>query len=56
MKIKTVEQIEQWLIEEIKHNEPVVNGTEETSDDSYDIHLGRMECADSLLRQIEGEE
>ena len=54
MKIKTVEQIKQWLIEEIKHNEPVVNGTEETSDDSYDIHLGRMECADSLLRLLKG--
>ena len=52
----TKEQIKQWLIEEIKHNEPVVNGKQEVSDDSYDIHLGRMECADSLLRQIvEGE-
>jgi hypothetical protein len=49
----TVEQIKQWLVNEIQHNDPVVNGTEEMSDGSYDIHVGRMECAESLLKQIE---
>ena len=52
----TVEQIKQWLVNEIKHNDAVVNGTEEMSDGSYDVHVGRMECAESLLKQIEGEE
>ena len=52
----TVEQIKQWLQKEIDHNEPVVNGTEEMSDGTYDIHVGRMECAESLLKQIEESE
>ena len=49
----TVEQIKQWLVNEIQHNAPVVDGTEEMSDGTYDIHVGRMECAESLLKQIE---
>ena len=52
----TVEQIKQWLVNEIQHNTPVVDGTEEMSDGSYDIHVGRMECAESLLKQIEESE
>ena len=51
--VMTVEQIKQWLVNEIQHNAPVVDGTEEMSDGSYDIHVGRMECAESLLKQIE---
>lgn len=49
----TVEQIKQWLVNEIQHNAPVVDGTEEMSDGTFDIHVGRMECAESLLKQIE---
>lgn len=52
----TVEQIKQWLVNEIQHNDPVVNGTKEMSDGSYDVHVGRMECAESLLKQIEESE
>mgnify|MGYP003648417246 FL=1 len=48
-----VEQIKQWLQDEIDHNEPVVNGKVEMSDGTYNIHVGRMECAESLLKQIE---
>ena len=52
----TLEQVKQWLQDEINHNDPVVNGTEKISDDSYDIHVGRMECAESLLKQIKESE
>jgi len=41
-----------WLEEEIEHNEPVLNGDEELSDGTEDIHEGRSECATSLLEQI----
>lgn len=51
-----VEQIKQWLQDEIDHNEPVVNGKVEMSDGTYNIHVGRMECAESLLKQIEESE
>ena len=54
--VMTLEQIKQWLVNEIQHNAPVVDGTEEMSDGSYDIHVGRMECAESLLKQIEESE
>ena len=39
----TLEQVKQWLQDEI-------------NDYSYDIHVGRMECAESLLKQIEESE
>ena len=52
----TVEQIKQWLVKEIQHNDSVVNGTEEMSDGSYDVHVGRMECAERLVKQREEEE
>ena len=44
--------IKDWLEEEIEHNEPVLNGDEELSDDTLGIHEGRSECATSLLEQI----
>jgi len=44
--------IKDWLEEEIEHNEPVLNGDEELSDDTLGIHEGRSECAVSLLEQI----
>lgn len=41
-----------WLEGEIKHNEPVINGSLTLTDGSTDIYVGRSECAESLLRQI----
>ena len=52
----TLEQIKQWLQDEINHNAPVVFGKEELSDGTRDIHVGRMECAESLLEQIKESE
>lgn len=46
-------EVKQWLRDEIKHNEPIVSGEEELSDGTQDIHVGRMECAESLLKFIE---
>ena len=46
-------KITEWLEDEIKHNEPVINEDEKLSDDTFDIHVGRSECATSLLEQIE---
>ena len=42
-------KITEWLEDEIKHNEPVINGDEELSDGTFDIHVGRNECAEGLL-------
>tara|TARA_R110002050_G_scaffold283258_1_gene431580 strand:+ start:1334 stop:1525 length:192 start_codon:yes stop_codon:yes gene_type:complete len=47
-----LEKVKTWLEEEIEHNEPVLNGDEELSDDTLGIHEGRSECATSLLEQI----
>ena len=44
--------ITEWLEGEIEHNEPVLNGDEELSDDALGIHEGRSECATSLLERI----
>ena len=45
-------EIIKWLEDEIEWNRPVVEGEEILSDNTYDIHVGRMECAESLLHQI----
>ena len=45
-------KIKNWLEEEIKNNEPIVEGKEELSDGTEDIFVGRSECACSLLDQI----
>ena len=45
-------QIVDWLEGEIEHNEPVINNIEVVTDGTYNIHVGRTECAKSLLRQI----
>ena len=49
-------KIKQWLEDEIEYNREVVeaqdNGEEFTSDGTDDIILGRSECAESLLDQI----
>lgn len=45
-------QIIDWLEGEIEHNEPVINGDEILTDGTDDIHIGRTECAESLLSMI----
>ena len=45
-------KIVNWLEAEMQHNEPVINGDEVLTDGSHDIHVGRNECAESLLKQI----
>lgn len=42
-----------WLENELEHNEPILSGDEELSDETFDIHVGRNECAKGLLEQIE---
>ena len=42
-----------WLEAELEHNAPVINGDEVLTDGSRDIYVGRNECAESLLKQIE---
>ena len=45
-------KIKNWLEEEIKNNEPMVEGEEALTDGTEDIYVGRSECAYSLLDQI----
>jgi hypothetical protein len=45
-------KIVDWLEGEIEHNEPVINGDEVLTDGTHDIHVGRTECAESLLSMI----
>ena len=45
-------KIVNWLEAEMQYNEPVINGDEVLTDGSQDIHVGRNECAESLLKQI----
>ena len=45
-------KIVNWLEAEMQYNEPVINGDEVLTDGSHDIHVGRNECAESLLKQI----
>jgi len=47
-----LEKVKTWLEEEIEHNEPVLNGDEELSDNTLSIHEGRSECATGLLKLI----
>ena len=47
-----IHKIKEWLDDEISHNELVLNGEEELTDGTDDIHEGRNECAESLLEQI----
>ena len=51
-----LEKVKTWLEEEIEHNEPVLNGNEELSDGTENIHEGRSECATSLLNRIKKRE
>jgi hypothetical protein len=45
-------EIIKWLEDEIEWNRPAVEGEVVLSDGTHDIHVGRMECAESLLNQI----
>ena len=47
-----LDKITEWLEDEVDHNEPVLSGEEELSDDTFELHEGRSECATSLLEQI----
>ena len=47
-----LEKVKTWLKEEIEYNEPVLNGDEQLSDGTEDIHVGRSECASGLLKLI----
>ena len=47
-----LDKITEWLEDEIEHNEPVLSGEEKLSDDTFELHDGRSECATSLLEQI----
>ena len=46
------DNIVDWLEGELEHNEPVINGDEVLTDGTHDIHVGRSECANSLLSMI----
>ena len=50
--VSVYNKIVDWLEGEIEHNEPVINNIEVVTDGTYNIHVGRTECAKSLLRQI----
>ena len=50
--VSVYNKIVDWLEGEIEHNEPVINGDEVLTDGTHDIHVGRTECAESLLSMI----
>lgn len=47
-----ITKIKNWLKKEIKHNGEILDGNEILSNGSYNIHYGRHECSESLLRKI----
>jgi hypothetical protein len=48
-----INKIKAWLIDEVKHQQPIVDGEEILTDGTDDICEGRHECAEGLLNQIE---
>jgi len=48
-----INKIKSWLIDEVKHQQPIVDGEEILTDGTDDICEGRHECAEGLLNQIE---
>ena len=48
-----IEKIKSWLVSEVNHQQPIVDGTVILSDGTDGICEGRHECAESLLNQIE---
>ena len=56
--LKLIEQIKAWLVNEVNDQQDVVDAKENkedyvTSDGTDDIIIGRHECAECLLGQIE---
>lgn len=47
-----IEQVVEWLQNELLHNREVDEGKEELTDGTHDIVIGRSECADELLNFI----
>ena len=45
-------KIKDWLDDEVKYHQPVVDGEVVLSDGTDDICIGRHECAEGLLNQI----
>lgn len=48
-----IKNIKSWLISEINHQQPIVDGVEILTDGTDMVCEGRHECAESLLNQIE---
>ena len=48
-----INKIKSWLIDEVKHQQPIIDGEEILTDGTDDICEGRHECAEGLLNQIE---
>ena len=48
-----INKIKSWLVSEVNHQQPIVDGTVILSDGTDGICEGRHECAESLLNQIE---
>lgn len=48
-----INKIKSWLVSEVNHQQPIVNGEEILTDGTDGICEGRHECAESLLNQIE---
>lgn len=48
-----INQIKVWLMNEISHQQTVVDGLTHITDGTGGICEGRLECAKSLLEQIE---
>ncbi len=52
MKVTNIQEVKDWLEEEIAENKPVIDGTVGTEVGTADIIYGRNELAQSLLDLI----
>ncbi len=48
-----INKIKSWLVSEVNHQQPIIDGKEILTDGTDGICEGRHECAESLLDQIE---
>ena len=48
-----INKIKSWLVSEVNHQQPIIDGKEILTDGTDDICEGRHECAEGLLNQIE---
>ena len=48
-----INKITSWLVSEVNHQPPIIDGKEILTDGTDGICEGRHECAESLLNQIE---